>query len=617
MSALQNLLEWAYFYIGLGLSVFPVIGKRPATAHGHKDASRDPVRLTQMFSDDRVTGVGIACGAASGGFVVIDADDGKGGVQSYASVAGLVPADAPRVVTGAGFHDYVLVPQGQPIPSRAIGVLPGLDILGEGGYVVAPPSLHPNGRLYTWPTAAPRSIPFASPSLLDWLHAARQKPTVASSSVAANTTAGTISQGQRNCILTSLAGTMRKRGMSPAAIESALVAENQAHCIPPLSDAEVKRIAASVSRYASNVGHNPTGTGYRPTTVAFSDVVPEKVEWLWEGRFPLGMPSVIDGDPGLGKSTLTLDLAARVSTGRPMPLEFQGSEPRNVIVISAEDSRSATIRPRLDAAGADVARICALTAVNGPDGERFPEFPAHLDALEQAIVENNAALVIIDPLMAYLGANVKSHNDQDVRRALGPLAAMAERTGAAILLVRHLNKSPGRSAIYRGGGSIGIAGAARSAMLVAADPNDNDARVLAPVKGNLAPAPLAIRFRVVSAGDVGRIEWLDAAPGVTADQLLSQPSEEHGALDEAVDVLQTILATGPVPTLDVIRQAKQAGVSERTARRAQKKLGVMSVRQGLGKNSHWRWALPPSAMQRQPPLGGAVRPTKQAKGNPA
>lgn len=326
--------------------------------------------------------------------------------------------------------------------------------------------------------------------------------------------------------------------------------------------------------------------------VRLSDVRPERIDWLWPARIPIGKLTILDGDPGLGKSTLSLDLAARVSCGRPMPDEVVGRPPAGVVLLSAEDGLADTIRPRLDAAGADVSRVVALTAVYADGSDRLPTLPADLDRLEAAIVGHGAELVIIDVLMAYLAGEVNAHRDQDVRGALAPLAAMAEQTGAAIVVLRHLNKSTGGPAVYRGGGSIGIVGAARSALVVGRDPDDETRLVLAVTKANLAPVPPSLAYRIVDHDGAGAIAW-EGASSLTAAQLLSVPtsSEDRSALDEAKAVLRDLLGAGAVPAKDVQRQARDAGISDATLRRAKDGLGVKSIRPD-GFTGPWSWVLP-------------------------
>ncbi len=345
-------------------------------------------------------------------------------------------------------------------------------------------------------------------------------------------------------------------------------------------------------------GVGPGGRASRSRIVRLGDVKPERVEWLWPARIPLGKLTILDGDPGLGKSTISVDLAARVSTSRPMPGETTARPSAGVILMSAEDGLADTIRPRLDAAGADVSRVVALVGIVAGDGtERLPTLPGDLAPLEAAIVENGAALVVVDVLMAYLSADVNAHRDQDVRGALAQLAAVAERTGAAIVVLRHLNKSAGGPAVYRGGGSIGIIGAARSALVVGRDPDDEERFVLAVTKANLAPLAPSLAYRIVDRNGSGAIEWAGVTTHTAAQLLAVQSAEaddDRGALGEAEEVLLTILAEGPVPVKLVQREAREAGIADRTLRRATEALGV--IRRKVGKpgesGQRWEWSLP-------------------------
>jgi hypothetical protein len=231
-----------------------------------------------------------------------------------------------------------------------------------------------------------------------------------------------------------------------------------------------------------------------------------------------------------------------------------------------------------------------------PDGQggRLAVLPADVTYIAAACRRVEARLIIIDPLAAFLGAETNAHKDQDVRRALYPLSKLAEETGAAVVVVRHLNKAAGGNPVYRGGGSIGIIGAARSGLLVARDPDNPDKRVLAATKCNLACLPASLSFELAVAPNGLRIQWLGEAAH-TAESLLAAPPDEtdRNAVTEAAQVLRAILVAGPLPADEVKKQARQAGVADATLRRAKSLLRVQSSRVGgLGAEGAWRWSMP-------------------------
>lgn len=339
--------------------------------------------------------------------------------------------------------------------------------------------------------------------------------------------------------------------------------------------------------------------------VTLSSVVPERVEWLWPTRLPAGKLVVVDGDPSTGKSTLTIDWAARVSTGGRWP-DGAWCPCGDVLLMSAEDGLADTVAPRLVAAGADMGRVHALTevcVVDRNDGEDEgtvrkvpPSLPRDIPLIERVVTEHGVRLVVVDVLMAFLNGSVDSHRDQDVRGVLHQLSTMADRTGCTVVLVRHLNKAGGSNALYRGGGSIGIVGAARAAYLVGRDPEDPDRRVLVCTKSNLAAEPPALAYRLQSAASgCARVEWESGAvEGITAATLL-QSSEDGTPSDErdaAAMWLTDFLEKGPIRSRDVKKAAQSERIAERTLHRAREKLGVQIENQGFPRVSYW--SLPPS-----------------------
>lgn len=341
-----------------------------------------------------------------------------------------------------------------------------------------------------------------------------------------------------------------------------------------------------------------------------SEVEPEDVDWLWEGWLALGKLALLDGDPGLGKSALTLDLAARVSAGLGFP-DGAPCEPAGVVLISAEDGIADTVRPRLDAAGADASRILALTMIpDAEGGERLLSIPEDLPHVARGIDRVGARLVVVDPLMAFLSGGVDSHKDQDVRRALAPLARLADTTGVAVVVVRHLNKGTHSNPLYRGGASIGIIGAARLAYLVAKDPQDEERRVLAATKSNLARPPESFLFAVEGASNgAARVGWLGRSEASARDLLSSpQDRDRSDARDEAVEFLTTLLTGGPVSAREAKDEARDIGITEITLKRAKKLLGVVTYREnevGEGRGAgRWMWKLPVAPLAGKGAQGG-------------
>jgi len=335
---------------------------------------------------------------------------------------------------------------------------------------------------------------------------------------------------------------------------------------------------------------------WQPAIIVMRDVTPLETDWLWPNYMPAGAITVLDGDPGLGKSQLTVDLAARLSRGDCMPPQSgpDGTfEPRSTLILNAEDDPARTLRPRLDAAGADPARVYFMrgmqTTVEGED-ERAVVLPLDVQTIGTEVERYGVGLVIIDPFVAHLDGELNTNSDADVRRALAPVARMAEETGAAVVLVRHLNKKSGTSPKYRGGGSIGILGAARAAFVLGCDPQDADRRVLAPLKCNLAPEPPALTFTIEAVANTSRVCWGEST-GLTAAELLDPPkSRGDSKLELAKGIISDILKEGQRGSNEVETACTEAGVSVATYRRAKRELGVISEKSAF--DGQWILTLP-------------------------
>ncbi|MBX5493251.1 MAG: AAA family ATPase [Chloroflexi bacterium] len=366
-----------------------------------------------------------------------------------------------------------------------------------------------------------------------------------------------VPEGERNRRLFEAACSLRHNNV-PREAALAVVQLFAARCRPPLAASEAEAIVRSAWRYppaqaspslaslgsdADDAGDGGDAGDAAPRLVRLDAVVPTPLAWLWPSYLPLGKLVLLEGDPGLGKSLLALDLAARVTRGMPMPDGARGLDaPAGVVLLLAEDDLADTVRPRLDAAGADPARVVALQTAGDPTDPDRPPTTLDVEALRQAIQAVGARLLIVDPLAAFLPAKTDAHTDADVRRALAPLARLAASERVTVLAIRHLNKSTALPALYRGGGSIAFTAAARAVLLVARHPEDPTQRVLAPLKANLAPDAPALAFSITSHdGPAPRVAWGGATEysasellgGGTRDERPNALAAVHGALPTA------------------------------------------------------------------------------------
>lgn len=331
--------------------------------------------------------------------------------------------------------------------------------------------------------------------------------------------------------------------------------------------------------------------------IRLSDVTPEEVEWLWEGRIAIGKVTMIAGDPGRGKSFLTTDIAARVTTGRSWPDDRDSRQPvGSVIMLSAEDDLGDTIRPRLDAHGADVSKIAAIKSIRGSDAlgeyKRTFDLSRDIECLRTAAAGlPDCRLITVDPISAYMG-KVDSHKNAEVRNVLAPLAELAADLRVAVLAVTHLRKGEG-AAIYRTMGSLAFVAAARACWIVADDPADRRRRLMLPTKNNLAPDVQGLAFRIEPHGANERpaVCWEAGAITVSADDAMApKRGPKPDVRDEAAKWLREQLRTGSALAKDLIEMGDHAGFTKRTLQRAYRDLGGTANRDGFG--GPVRWSLP-------------------------
>ena len=334
-------------------------------------------------------------------------------------------------------------------------------------------------------------------------------------------------------------------------------------CMKDWNDVLVHRAEISNRNYFKSIVLKEPPKKDSVKIIRMSDVELTPVEWLWKPYLPFGKLSVLQGNPGEGKTYFAMHLAAACTSGKLLP-NMERMEPFNVIYQTAEDGLGDTVKPRLIEAGADLDRVLVID-----DSE--VQLTLSDERIEKAIVENNARLVIIDPIQAYLGADVDMNRANEVRPIFMRLGQVAQRTGCAILLIGHLNKAAGMQSLQRGLGSIDIAAAVRSVMFIGKLKHDPTMRILTHEKSSLAPPGASLAF---SLGDEGGFRWVGEYD-ITADEMLSgiEPQRETKT-QQAKDLICTLLAGGKqVLSEDIDKAALERGIPGRTVRDAKRELG--------------------------------------------
>lgn len=301
--------------------------------------------------------------------------------------------------------------------------------------------------------------------------------------------------------------------------------------------------------------------------INMADVEAVAVKWLWKPYIPFGKITIIQGDPGEGKTTLALSIAAALTQGEMLPNEAESQAPMNVIYQTAEDGLADTIKPRLEAVNADCTRVLVID-------ESKEELSMTDERIEKAIQQTGAKLIILDPIQAYIGANVDMHRANEIRPVMSKLGRIAEEYGCAVVLIGHMNKAAGQKSSYRGLGSIDITAVARSVLIVGMMRDSPSKRIMTQAKSSLAPVGKSLLFEI---NENSALEWKGEVD-ITAEQFLENGGAELSKLEIATEFLLETLKDGKVSQKEIAAAASDYDFSARTLNEAKKNLKVLSIK---------------------------------------
>ena len=617
----KNLLEIALKYIEVGIPVFPVIGKYPPQGlkwAEFQDRLPTVAELKGWFGIyPGITGIAMPTGKLSG-IIAIDCDvkDQKKSINPEI-IKRLKSEGHPESLTGSfGSHFFVAYDSSLGFTSNA-GVLTGLDIKSHGGCVILPPSValygqdeleynRFNGNEYKW-VKEYKSKDDLKPFPIWLLEMIRQNKNSGSGKDWKEKMINPIEKGSRNADFTSIIGGLLNKfevdGWEKF-VWPIVVNQNKAQ-FEPLPENELRVIFESIKQRQSISRNGKPEKSSQAMSECFANIKPEPISWLWPEYIALGKITLIAGDPGLGKSLVTGSMAATVSKGYKWPINNLNSPLGSVLMLSAEDDPGDTIRPRLDAAEADCTRIHIIRSIKEVDSaggvtNRIFSFKRDIIALEKCLaLLPDCKLVIIDPVSAYLDGT-DGNSNSDIRGLFTPLAELAARYKVAVVLIQHLNKSSGGTALYRPMGSLAFIATARAAFIVTKDPDNPNRRMFMPAKNNIAKENVGLAYSIMTAENGAPvIAWESDPITITADEALAIPqfNEERTATDDAVNFLKNLLSAGPVSAAEADKQARQLGIGNKPLRSARGKLGIKPIK--IDFKGGWVWTLPQDALKAQ------------------
>ena len=619
---MNELKEAALRYAAAGIAVFPLIerDKKPLTANGFKDATTDPEKIEEWWSVHPNANVGIATGDMSGGLVAIDMgidkEKGKDGYHAFLKWCDenfLVLPDSWLSITGRGGY-HLIYRSLFPVPSK-IGWLEDVDIRANGGYIVAPPSIHPNGTRYEW-EQDPAEYELITTDDIDVEFIMNSVLASNKSNTEPLKVPDVIPEGHRDEFMFKLACKYQAMGMSDDAMLAALQIENKTRCQPPLTDKEIKKKVKQAQKYAKgevvSVNDNSATVARRKTygktrkieeevtehdlDMPSLDVFEEREkEWLIPGYIPKGCVTLLCSDGGIGKTTIWCDTLAAFTTGRTtifdkaLEIPFHTGETRDVMYFSKEDPTEEILKGKLREAGADQSRIRCF----GLDDERLSKIWYGSLLLEKLVEKYKPDIVVFDTLQAFLPDGVDMAKRKDMRDALNPLNALGAKFGTSFLMVMHTNKSA-NSGRQRMADSSDIWDLGRSALMAGRTKDDNIC-YLSHEKSNYGALQRTILFSVDETGVIFKGTSKKKDRDYVAEGTVSAAPSPR--LDEAMDfILENV--EGSIEVKELEQMAKSAGISQDTLKNAraelkkEKRIRVFSV--GFGKEKKWMISVTPT-----------------------
>jgi RecA-family ATPase len=618
--------------ISLSMRMVPKLARMirwQSESPSQSDATADESAINKWWGANPEANIGVACGKESNLTVLdVDGEPGRDRLHELEREHGALP-ECPIVITGSGGeHRYF---QYEPGLNNAVRFDRGLDVRTQGGLVIGAGSANAYGEYLFDAAATLKDVePPKMPSwLIECIKAGQGGHANGNGKAngAGNADDGAdIPTGRRDDTIFKLACKLRWAGLSHEEVLSRMHKVNAERCKPPLTDRHVVAKVAQAFKYQNeNEYQNEKAAPADATSasefgVLFSEIEEEPVRYVFDGYLAQGHIHELLGDPEVSKTTVLIDWCARVTTGRGFPDSDKPLLPQSfVMILSGEDSAKSTIKLRLRAAGADMSKIRNLPVrFNKPDeegeiSEGVLTIPDDLPMIEEQIVRDGTKVLVVDPVEEFFPERSNSHNNASTRRVLGALSAMAERTGCAIISIRHFNKMGAvDKALYRGGGSIAFAAAARISMAIGRDPTEHGMRdddpqrrhVLAIVKCNLAPRQPSRAFRKVVDPEtiseewphgIVHVEWMAGTVAVTADDLLRPQHKQRNpkALEEAKAFLRDALRGGDAKLSEPIeKKAEALGISKSTLWRARDQLKVIAGHANGSFGGPWTMRIP-------------------------